>query len=102
MKNKSLHEQQVCDWQTVLQTVQGRRVLWSILQAAQLNSHGFVPADGLSTAFHCGQHSIGLFVMNWVEETDETALSKMRKEYLEQVENAQNEIDREQEEFIHE
>jgi hypothetical protein len=102
MKNKSLFEQQVCDWQTVLQTVQGRRVLWQIIQTSHFKEHGFVPADGLTTAFHCGQRSIGLFVWDWVEKAGGPALEQMRKEYVEQVENAQQEINRKQEEFIHE
>lgn len=102
MKIKSLSEQQVCDWQTVLQTVQGRRVLEQIIQASQIFHHGFVPGDAFSTAFHCGQKSIGLFVRNAVEKANEAALSKMRTEYQEQVENAQQEINRKQEELTHE
>ena len=58
MNPTKLQKRVVSDLQQVLKTSAGRRVLWRILQAAQVRQHGFVPGDELATAFHCGQRSI--------------------------------------------
>ena len=80
--------------QAVLKTVQGRRLLWRILQAAQIHQHGFVPGDPYATAFHCGQQSIGLFLLAEIEEAAPAAYAQMRGEYRSQVQSEQNEINR--------
>ena len=99
MKNNYLADSPLCDWQTVLKTVQGRRILFYLMQVAQLDQHGFVPNDALSTAFHCGQRSIGLLISRLVEKADPAAFFKMKEEYQAALEKKQAEIDREQEEL---
>ncbi len=94
MNEKQLKKRNACDLQAVLKTVQGRRVLWRILQAAQLHQHGFVPEDPYATAFHCGQQSIGLFLLAEIEEASPSAYMQMRGEYRSQVQSEQNEINR--------
>jgi len=100
MNQTQNHKRCISDLQTVLKTAAGRRVLWRILQSAQLSHHGFVPADALSTAFHCGQRSIGLFLAGAIEEASPSALYQMRMEYLSETKSAQQEINRQQEELI--
>ena len=102
MKSTTLQQQNVCDLQTVVSTVPGRRVLWRVLQAAQVGQHGFVPGDAYATAFHCGQHSIGLFLLQELEEATPGIYAQMRAEYLAEVKAAQKEIDRKNEELTHE
>lgn len=80
------------DLQTVLKTPQGRRVLWQILQAAQVRQHGFIPGDALSTAFHCGQRSIGLFLLGEIEQAAPGAYQQMRSEYVAEITSAQNQL----------
>lgn len=82
----------VCDLQTVLKTPQGRRLLWQLLQATQVRQHGFVPGDGLATAFHCGQRSIGLFLLDEIEQAVPGAYQQMRSEYQAEVTSAQNQL----------
>ncbi len=94
MNEKQLKKRNACDLQAVLKTVQGRRLLWRILQAAQLHQHGFVPGDPYATAFHCGQQSIGLFLLAEIEEVAPSAYAQMRGEYRSQVQSEQNEINR--------
>lgn len=102
MKPTTLQQQNVCDLQTVLSTVSGRRVLWRVLQAAQIGQHGFVPGDACATAFHCGQKSIGLFLLQELEEAAPGSYAQMRAEYLAELKAAQEEIDRKNEELTHE
>ncbi len=94
MNEKQLKKRNACDLQAVLKTVQGRRLLWRILQAAQIRQHGFVPGDPYATAFHCGQQSIGLFLLAEIEDAAPAAYAQMRGEYLSQVQAEQNEINR--------
>ena len=99
MNPSQLYKRNVSDLQAVLKTAAGRRVLWRILQSTQLDHHGFVPADALSTAFHCGQRSIGLFLMQAMEEAAPASYQQMRMEYLSETKSAQQEINRKQEEI---
>ncbi len=94
MNEKQLHKRNVSDLQSVLKTVQGRRVLWRILQAARVQQHAFVPGDAYATAFHCGQQSIGLFVLDEIQQVAPQAYQQMRGEYLSEVISGQREIDR--------
>lgn len=83
------------DLQHVLKTPQGRRVLWNLLQAAQVRHHGFVPGDSLATAFHCGQRSIGLYLLDELEQAQPGAYQQMRGEYIAEVTSLQNQLNQE-------
>lgn len=102
MKPTTLQQQNACDWQAVISSVSGRRVLWRVLQAAQIDQHGFVPGDSCATAFHCGQKSIGLFLLHELEEVSPGIYAQMRAEYRAALQAAQQEIDRKNEELTHE
>ena len=101
MKSKDLAARNRRDLAEVLKTAAGRRLLWRILQAAQTDQHGFVPADPYATAFHCGQRSIGLFLQEQIAEISPFLPGQMRAEYLSEVKSEQNEINR-QSERLHE
>lgn len=101
MNEKQLKKRNVSDLQTVLKTVQGRRLLWRILQACRVHQHAFVPGDTSATAFHCGQQSIGLFVLAEIENASPQAYTQMRGEYLSEVNSEQSEINRLTEELTH-
>ncbi len=92
MNTSKLKKRSVCDMQTVLKLPQGRRVLWQLLQAAQVRAHGFVPADALATAFHCGQRSLGLFLLDQIEEAAPGAYQQMRREFMAEVTSLQNQM----------
>lgn len=92
MSTSKLKKRSVCDMQAILKLPQGRRVLWQLLQAAQVRAHGFVPGDGLSTAFHCGQRSIGLFLLEEIEAAMPGAYQQMRSEFLAEVISAQHQL----------
>lgn len=101
MNEKQLKKRNTGDLQAVLKTPQGRRVLWRLLQASRVRQHAFVPGDSLATAFHCGQQSIGLFLLGEIEEAAPNAYTQMRGEYLSEVTSEQNEINRLTEELTH-
>lgn len=99
MNDKELQKMQCEDLQTVLKTPQGRRVLWRILQATRIQQTPFVPADACSTAFHCGQQSIGLFLQAEIEQAAPLAYIQMKGEYQAQIDCEQHVINRLQEEL---
>ena len=95
MTSSKLKKRSLCDLQTVLKLPQGRRVLWQVLQAAQVRAHGFVPGDSLATAFHCGQRSIGLFLLDEIEQAMPGAYQQMRSEFIAEITSAQNQLKQE-------
>lgn len=97
MNPTKLHKRVINDLQNVLKTSSGRRVLWRILQAAQIRQHGFVPGDELATAFHCGQRSIGLFLLEEIEQANAGAYQQMRSEYQSEITTLQNQLQQETE-----
>ena len=101
MNEKQLKKRNTSDLQTVLKTVQGRRLLWRLLQATRVHQHAFVPGDPAATAFHCGQQSIGLFLLAEIEDAAPHAYTQMRGEYMSEVNSEQNEINRLTEELTH-
>lgn len=100
MNQKKLQQRNVCDMQTVLSSVSGRRVLYRILQAAQIDQHGFVPGDPSSTAFHCGQKSIGLFLLALLEEAAPGTYGRLRAEHMAEIKSLQDELNRRQQEEL--
>ena len=95
MNSTKLQKRVVSDLQQVLKTAAGRRVLGRILQAAQVRQHGFVPGDELATVFHCGQRSIGLFLLEEIEQANATAYQQMRSEYQAEVTALQHQVQQE-------
>lgn len=51
----------------VKRTKTGKIVLNKIIEACRVNDHGFVPGDPQATAFHCGQKSIGLWLLSEIK-----------------------------------
>ena len=100
--NKTTLQQNNCDWQWILSSASGRRALYRLLQAAQIEQHGFVPADAYATAFHCGQRSIGLFLLQEIENVTPGIYAKMKEEYTQQLKLFQDKIDRQSEELANE
>lgn len=101
MKKKNTEKRNAADLAAVIKLPQGRRLLWRILQAAQVDGHGFVPADPYSTAFHCGQKSIGLFLQTQIEAISPLLLAQMRAEYLSELTSEQQQINQQSEELHH-
>lgn len=101
MKKKSYEKRNAADLACLLKLPQGRRVLWRILQAAQIEEHGFVPGDACATAFHCGQKSIGLFLAQQIAQISPLLLAQMRSEYFSELTSEQNELNQANEELYH-
>lgn len=100
LTEKELNQRNKSDLCAVVRTPQGRRVLWRIFQTAQIEHHGFVPNDAQSTAFHCGQKSIGLFLLNELENAQAGVYAQMRAEYLSELETGQKEINEQNKESM--
>lgn len=90
-KNIQLRDKQ--DLSNLLKTMSGRRFVWRVINAAQALQHGFVPGDGFATAFHAGQRSIGLMILQDVLEDNPGLYAQMKEEYESAVQARQKEID---------
>lgn len=99
MNEKTLQKRNTCDLQAVLQTPPGRRLMWRILQAAQIEAHGFVAGDSHATSFHCGQRSIGLFMLAEMERAMPGIYTRIKQEQLAELETLQQAINRQQEDL---
>ena len=84
-KNQDRAQRKINDWKRVLSSVEGRRVVWSLLMACNFRSHGFVPGSSDATAFHCGQISIGLMIEHNVRAANSSALEQMELEYTSEI-----------------
>lgn len=84
------------DLRSVLQTSCGRRVLWRILRAARTGENGFAVQDPYSTAYFCGQQSIGAWLLEEIWQVDPSAAMRMRLE----AESAQRARQKAQEEEL--
>lgn len=85
--------------QHLLQSPQGRRVLGRILQATQLETHGFVAGDAHATSFHCGQRSIGLFVLEEMERALPGSYARIKQDYLAELKEIAQAKNRQQEDL---
>lgn len=97
MKKRTVEKRNLSDLAAVLKLPQGRRLLWRLLQAGQLENHGFVPSDPYATAFHCGQKSMALFLQDQILQVSALVLAQMRAEYMSEVNSLQHQIDQESE-----
>ena len=97
MKKKTVEKRNLSDLAAVLKLPQGRRLLWRLLQAGQLENHGFVPSDPYATAFHCGQKRMALFLQDQILQVSALVLAQMRAEYMSEVNSLQHQIDQESE-----
>lgn len=52
----------------VKRTKAGKIVLNKIIEACRVNEHGFVPGDQYATAFHCGQRSVGIWLLSEIND----------------------------------
>lgn len=68
------------DLRSLLQNVSARRVLWRILCAARNAENAFCVRDPYSTAYICGQQSIGVWLMEEIWRADPGAFMRMRLE----------------------
>ena len=95
MKRNIREKRNAADLACILKLPQGRRLIWRILQACRLDEHGFVPGDNASTAFHCGQRSIGLFLQTEILQISALLLAQMRAKYMSESTSEQKKINQE-------
>lgn len=60
-----------------------RIVLQEVLRACRTQQHSFVPGDPHATAFHCGQQSVGLMLLEWLDEVDPKLPAQLKREHQE-------------------
>ena len=77
------------DLRLVLNTEEGRNVLRYILEATMINHHGFIPGAPYTTAFQCGQRSIGRFLQNKIMDISPIIAAQMysANKKIEETEN---------------
>ncbi len=70
------------DWEQVLSTVEGRRVIYRILSLMGPNRISFTPGDPYLTAFNEGQRFAANEVIQRVLAADPTAYHRMQREHV--------------------
>lgn len=80
MNTNTVQQNNERDLRSVLQTACGRRVLWRILRAARTGENGFAVKDPYSTAYFCGQQSIGVWLLEEIWHAEPAAAMRMRLE----------------------
>lgn len=69
------------DLRTVLGTVEGRRLLWRILDRANIFDTSFVPGQPDTTNFKEGARDLGWWLWKEIDRARFDAFSQMRREY---------------------
>ena len=77
----SADERQRADLTSVLDSVQGRRVLWNLFEFTGVLQLSYaVGADAATTAYFEGRRSVGLAILSRINEIDPMAYGLMAKE----------------------
>lgn len=84
------------DWETVLSTPSGRRVLWQLLAAAGYGQP-VMSTDAQTTAYNCGRQALELFLRERIEVAKPEALLQMRREYESELKSQLNELNKQEE-----
>lgn len=84
-------ERRVHDWQKVLSTQQGRRVLYQILCLCDNDADGF-SASPYDTAYNCGLRAVGLMIRKQIKLVKPAALQQMEDEWTALAKQDQKEI----------
>jgi len=71
------------DVQTLMNTRQGRRMLFTILGFTGMNANGFNANNSHLTAFHAGQRQVGLDISDLIQRFSQEDYLKMLKEQME-------------------
>lgn len=78
-KEKQVRELELSDLAVVLNSPEGRRVMWRLLGYCRVFAEVFAD-NPTQMAFNCGGRNVGLFLMNEITATDETAYFLMMRE----------------------
>ena len=76
-------EQAKADLRAVLQTPQGRRVLWRVLGRAHLFESGWSP-DTAAVHFAAGERNVGLWLVHEINAADASAFIGMMQDAAQQ------------------
>ena len=79
MKGTRKHE----DWRFILNTPQGRRVIWQILE--ECKAFGSIWAPNASIHYNSGKQDLGHIIMGEIVSVDEEALFLMMRENKERL-----------------
>ncbi|MBR2392480.1 MAG: hypothetical protein IKA93_02775 [Elusimicrobiaceae bacterium] len=92
-KQRDLMKRNINDWKRILQMPEGRRIVYKLLCASGFRSHGFVPNDPHATAFHCGQRSIALYMLEEIRQANFAALEQMEQEHVAEIKQINKETE---------
>ena len=81
------------DWQRVLNLVEGRRVIWSLLRALGHRQNAFVPGDPHATSYNCAMRAMANFIEDAVRKANPAAYEQMKQEYEAEIKQYQKDLD---------
>ena len=74
------HQKYIDDWQVVLSTPAGRRIVWDLLGGMGYQRDMF-NSDPLIMAMNCGQYKLAIALIKDVEESIPGIMFRMQNEY---------------------
>jgi hypothetical protein len=75
-------QRELNDFSKVLDTVEGRRVLWRLLGVAGVYHISHDVNSGFQTAYNEGRRSIGLIILDDVNLSKPKAFAQMQREFI--------------------
>jgi hypothetical protein len=92
-RTRDIEKRTVNDWRRVLNLVEGRRVVYSILLACSHRHNAFVPGDTHATAYNCAMRALGNWIEDFVRKADPTSYEQMKQEYEAEIKQLQKDVE---------
>lgn len=93
MHTKAIEQRSINDWRRVLNLVEGRRVVYSMLRACGHRTNAFVQNDPYSTAYNCAMRALGNWIEDRVRASEPALYEQMKQEYEAEVKQFQKQLE---------
>lgn len=91
-RSKRKRNRELNDIRSVLNTPEGRRFYWRILEQGQIFKDGFVAGDnGYGSTRNLGTRKVGLWALSELMEARPDAFTKMQREHASEAKREENE-----------
>lgn len=77
---EDIRKRQIRDWRKILNIVEGRRVVWSLLCACGHRKNAFVLNDPYATAYNCAMRALGNYIEDFVRKAEPGFYEQMAQE----------------------
>lgn len=88
-------------WKNVLDSKEGRRVIWNILQTCNVGCNPFDPASERQTAYNLGKQEVAQRMIETIKQTRYSALRQMENDAKAAAEQEHKELSKLNEEALY-